>query len=557
VRTVPAGGMSFAAFWQKFIRIPDSTGHLVCPVPHQEQQKFIEAVDTGQYPELLLHWGKKCAKSFTVAARALHHLVSDPWVRSERLIGISSADEDQSLIPFRQVCQLADRHPFFRKAIRVTRTELIYIEEVREPTGGKYTREHRLRALPRDLVGSHGEPWTFLHRDEHWAESDHSMSEALILDPSRPGGQIVYSSYHLVRAMARAGVPLHDLLERVAAGDPTLWYSFIGGSGPAASWVVCPWITESWVRQQERTFASCPARFRRVVLNEMAGSDDGLITAAELRDAIDETMVEPDSGVPGAAYTVGVDLGISCDWTAVTLVHTDERGKVVVDISKYWRGTPDQPVSLMEVEGWLFELSKRFRIDAVILDPWNSRLLQERLERARVPTRSLAITSAETDRLITRLKGAFSGRHIRLNARHTALLEQLDSIKTIESRSREMIKFAPSGRRSDAASHDDLVFSLALALAGLGDSIGRLSLPQNQTMCPLERENCYLTSAKCFNGGDGDCLHHCPSHQAVRAAWMQAGCPGDVRAFYHASGFQDNVMIRRAQARRFYSSPLN
>jgi hypothetical protein len=557
MRTVPAAGMSFAKFWTEFIRIPDSTGHLVCPVPHREQQAFIEAVDSGHYPEMLLHWGKKSAKSFTVAARALHHLVADPYVHSERLIGISSADEDQSLIPFRQVCQLADRHQFLRDHTRATRTELIYTQEVREPTGGKYTREHRLRALPRDLAGTHGEPWTLIIRDELWAESSHDMSEALILDPSRPGGQILYSSYHLVRAMARAGVPLHDLLERVAAGDPTLWYSFIGGSGPAASWVVCPWITESWVRQQERAFATCPARFRRVVLNEMAPADDGLITAVELRDAIDETAVEPDHGVPGAAYTVGVDLGLSCDWTAVTLVHTDEHGKAVVDLSWYLRGTKEQPVLLMDVEQYVFGLSQRFKIQDVVLDPWQGRLLAERLERARVPVRMLAITSAETDRLFTRLKGAFSGRHIRLNPRHTALLEQLDSIRTVESRSREFVKFAPSGRGADTSSHDDLVFSLALALAGLGDSIGRLSLPQNQTMCPLERDNCYLTGAKYFNGGDGDCLRHCPSHQAVRAAWIQAGRPGDVREWFHGAGFQDNVMVRRAQARRFYSSPLN
>jgi hypothetical protein len=239
------------------------------------------------------------------------------------------------------------------------------------------------------------------------------------------------------------------------------------------------------------------------------------------------------------------------------MLHADERGKAIVDLSWYVRGTRDQPVSLMDVEQYIFGLSQRFKIQDVVLDPWQGRLLAERLERARVPVRLLAITAAETDRLITRLKGAFSGRHIRLNPRHTALLEQLDSIRTVESRSRELVKFAPSGRGADAASHDDLVFSLALALAGLGDSIGRLSLPQSQSQCPLARDNCYLINSRCFNGGDGDCLRHCPSHQAVHAAWTQAGRPGDCREWFHSAGFQDNVMTRRAVMNRFRSSPLN
>src|SRR5439155_25628070 len=103
------------------------------------QARFLKASDTidatgrRQYRESMLHWSKKTAKSFTAAVKAVHHLVADPFERIDRLIAIASFDEDQSRIIFRQAAQLVERDGWLSARVRVLRTELVYVERVRDP----------------------------------------------------------------------------------------------------------------------------------------------------------------------------------------------------------------------------------------------------------------------------------------------------------------------------------------------------------------------------------------------------------------------------------------
>src|SRR5262245_60368676 len=122
-----AHGLSFAEFWQQFVRIPDRTGALVAPVPHREQLKFIDAIDrrveTGQ-TEFLLHWAKKSAKSFTAAAALVFLLVCDEH-NVERLIAVLANDLDQSGVVGRMAKQIVQRHPWLAQRVRPLRNELV------------------------------------------------------------------------------------------------------------------------------------------------------------------------------------------------------------------------------------------------------------------------------------------------------------------------------------------------------------------------------------------------------------------------------------------------
>ena len=520
----PAAGLSLADFWARFVRLPDATGALVTPAPHREQARVIAAIDTGQYREVLIHWAKKSAKSFTAAVRAAHHLVADPWVRAERRIGIASADEDQSRIIFSQAKALIERHPWLSRRVRVLRSEMIYAEQVREPrTGGTYTREHTVVALPRDLKGAHGEPWTLILRDELWSEPDHTYSEGLILDPSRPGGQILYLSYHQPRVMAKPGVPLYDLVQRVQAGDPSLFYSYIGGEGAAASWRVVPWITEDWVEAQRRILAACPAKFARVILNEAAGADAGLITTEELKAAIDPTLaVEPLAGAPGVRYYLGIDLGVSNDWTALVVLHTDAEARVVVDVVQDFRGTRERPVDLMAVEEAIVSLARRFPLAKVIADRWNCDLLAQRVGRRGVHVSLVGVDQTRLDRIISALKTAFSRRHIRLSPSHVALLEQLESVQVIEGRSarRDLLKFAPSGTGLDAGSHDDLVVALGLALEPIAGQVGVVKIAEMTACARGTLAECYLVGGRHL-GNDKAYCSDCPGNVSTREAYQK------------------------------------
>jgi hypothetical protein len=490
--------IAFADFWREFVRVGDSRGGLVCPVPHREQARIITAVDARMpdgartYPEILLHWSKKSAKTFVCGQIAAHGLFysNEP---EGALIGIASSDEQQSGLIFGEAKRTIERTPVFASAARVLSTEIVYTETRRDArTGGRLVIDHVLRRLPRDVKGEHGQPWSMVLRDELWSETDHSMSEALIPSPNRRHPLIVCASYSPTRLNCKAGAPLWDLLERVKAGDPTLFYSHVGGTGDDAPWRVCPWITERWIESQRRLFAASPSRFKRVILNEITSGDgDGLLAQAELA-----AMVDPQwAPSPGAEIVIGLDLGLSNDHAACVAVRLDGlTRKAVVESVRIWKGTPETPVDLTAVETHVLDLATRYTITRLVSDAWQAVFMVQRLSKAGVFAKTHTITSAVLDAVVTILKRVASNRLLTFSARETALAEQLEAIKTIESRRRGLVKFAPSGSGQDASQHDDIVFALGLALIELEQrgALGHLRMA-DMAECYQDRYDAHST----------------------------------------------------------------
>ncbi|MEO8520046.1 MAG: hypothetical protein ABI603_01710 [Acidobacteriota bacterium] len=562
-----AAGLSFRQFREAVFRVPSGPfGRLVVPTLHREQERFTSAMDAVDangrrlFPEFCLHWSKKTSKSSDAGTAALWHQTSDPHERQERRIGIASFDEDQSRIIFGLAKQTVDRHPWLRDHITVGRTEMVFREEHRDDrTGGTYTMEHVLIALPRDVKGSHGEAWSAVIRDEIWSEPNHDFSESLILSPTKSGFTL-YCSYHAPRVMARAGVPLHDILQRAKAGDPKLFYSYIGGEGVDAPWNVAPWVTREWVEQQRRMMAAVPSRFRRVVLNEPAGADSGLISSEELSASL-MRVEEPQSGAPGVSYVAAIDLGLTNDWTALVIGHLDVDARAVIDVVRSWRGTKDQPVDLGAVEDAIVDVARRFNLSRVILDQWQSAHMTQRLVRRGVPAKTVGVEQARLDRIISVLKQAFSGRLIRINSAHTQLVAQLESVQILEGRGgrRDLLKFAPSGKGLDAGSHDDIVVAVGLVLEHLSDNgraLGAVRMAEMPDGCRREQwhgrqaADCYLMLDNNHLPTDPLCIR-CEAHQstlaACRAYSERTGYAMDVREFLNMGLIQPTnfVALRR------------
>ena len=533
-------GLPFADFWRDFVRV-DTGGRLTRPTPHREQARFLSASDTVEadgrrrYRESFLHWSKKTAKSFTSGAKAVHHLVADPFERQDRCIAIASFDEDQSRIIFGQAKQLVERHAWLTRRVRVLRTEMIFTERVRDGrTGGIFTREHVLRALPRDLKGTHGEEWSLIIRDELWTEPDHAFSESLVISPTRPSGEILYLSYYAPRTMMRAGTPFFDVLTRAQAGDdPRLFYSFIGGRGDDAPQRVCPWVTEEWIAQQERILQASPSRFRRIILNEPAGADDGLITARELRESL-VSLPEPPHGEAGVIYWLACDLGVVLDWTCVLVGHLDTKSRLVLDVVRTWRGSHAAPVSLIEVQEEIVALHRRFRVESARVDQWQARQMVEQLQRQRVNASVVTMDGQTLDRLVTQLKSAFARRLVLIPERATDVIEQLESVVAVEAgRRRDLLKFQPGTTSgNDATAHDDLAVTLALLLDMAWPNVGRIALPSAFRECFKSASDANFSPLACFLVGgeganyippgnsDGSCAA-CPGWQWARPAYRE------------------------------------
>ena len=159
--------------------------------------------------------------------------------------------------------------------------------------------------------------------------------------------------------------------------------------------------TEAWIERQRKILESNPSRFNRVILNIPGGIDGGLITTAELQAAL-APIREP------AALTdrcwAAVDLGVRFDWTAVLIGHVDNEAKLVVDVIRTWRPTPDKAVSLLDVTDELRSLYRRFPWTDLRLDQSQSRLIAEMLQRDSIPCwverSDLELESVDVDGII-------------------------------------------------------------------------------------------------------------------------------------------------------------
>lgn len=537
----PAPALTLRQFWNGLVTVPDpTTGALVVARPHQAQDEIIDALDlrdpvTGlrAYPIVFLDWARKCAKDFTFMVYVLYHLGFDPFEKEPRYAAIAAWDAEQTQISRRTGEQLIERHPWLRAHYRVQRNSIVFTEEVREPrTGGVYTVEHLAEFLSRDTKGSHGLNISLKIHNEFWADADYGFEEALVVSPSRRSPLTIYASYHGLRQDERPGIPLHDLRERVKAGDPRIFHSFVGGEGDRAPELLVPWRTPQWKADQQALFAHAPNRYRRMILNLPAGPDAGLVSFSELEDAR-MALDEPAGPEPGCTYFLCGDLGAVNDWTVLLGGHLDARNRLVIDLERHWRGSHAAPVSFTEVGETIVELHRRFRFEQVVIDAWQAHLLVEQLQRQRVPASIITLDGGKLDRMVTQLKAAFTRRAVLIPERLSDLREQLESLQAVEAgRRRDLLKFQPGVTTGNTAqSHDDLAVTLAMLLDLAWPTLGRVALPMAMTECYRETSIPSFSSLSCFLVGtdgnfippgnsDASCAA-CPGWQWARQAYKE------------------------------------
>lgn len=457
--------LTAARVFRDLLRVPDPrTRRLVPMVLHGEQRRIVEAWDAigpdglPEYDEYALLWIKKAAKSTTAAGLVLTELAGG--MESDREIIIVASDYAQSKdVTFAMVGRFVRRHPWLSKHVTITADTIVYRETLTDGrTGGQHVEEHVVRAVPaRDAKSLHGSNATLTVFDELWAQVNYETIEALARSSARLAPRVIYTSYAGLKSQARDGNPCWDLWQRWQRGDdPRLCVSYIGGPD---GWRSVPWITERHVEAERRRFAAVPAKFKRLYENVWATGDAGsFLTAAEIADATDRTLTEPAAPVPGAAYSMGLDLGLTRDLSALVVTHVDPRGRVTVDAVRTWRGSKARPVNLIDVEATVRELARRFGVRTVHADSWQAALLAQRLAQQGVIVKAHTIESSKLDTYAHLLKTTFQQRQIRMPADPT-LIEQLESLEGEELKKRDAVRFTAHG-----AAHDDLPMALCLSL---------------------------------------------------------------------------------------------
>lgn len=557
---VPTDPLAFA---ETFIRVPDLQSKRIGRIPlHGGQVAVLRAL--GEHDgaglrrirELLLHWFRQSGKSTLDAILALYGLTADPF-HTDRLVVLAATDEEQGLRVFHAARRMAARHPSLSGQIRFLSKEAVYVSD----DGNGHRSEHLLRVLASgDVRGAHGLTPSLTIIDEVWTQDDYDLIEPLTQSPARVCPLTVYSSYSGLRSQQRPGVPLYDLLQRARAGDDASFhYSYMG----KAQWFTVPWVTAEWIARLRRQLGAAPARFIRLVENRVAPADDAFVTDDELAAAMDPAWIEPTHGAPGTLYVGGADLGLMRAWSGVVVGHVDAGGVFVVDALRSWKASTGRPVSLEAVEAEILTLAARFPLapprdgaGGFRMDPWQGALLAERLERHGVPVVLEPITAARVDQLVTRLKGAFSGRLLRFGGHLVELREQLEGLTVTEGKARGLLRFQADGKAAGPARFTDLVFALALAVEAAGTALGRDVLPL--TSC--NREQSGLPSGNCFlfaEAGDYSaaiyssdlCCQTCPGFRHVTDRWREDPHGCDLRRFRWVHCGTSEYIERRRESR--------
>jgi hypothetical protein len=190
----------------------------------------------------------------------------------------------------------------------------------------------------------------------------------------RPGAKVILTGNQLI------GTPWqYDRLETIrkdAEEEGSLsWYGEMAlGSMP---WL----LSDTKMLETQRKLN--PLAFRRLFENERISGTGDLCSGEELARCLDETLPAGPAGPKrGAAYSGGLDLGVTRDPSAFVVVETylqDERRHYRVACMKVWVPGDGDPVPLTVVEDKAREETRRYRCAGVTVDPWQSVGIMERM----------------------------------------------------------------------------------------------------------------------------------------------------------------------------------
>lgn len=257
---------------------------------------------------------------------------------------------------------------------------------------------------------------------------------------------------------AVAKVPGSRLVILTTAGDPAHFSAKILEHAKAdAAWRVnevpgpAPWMDAEDLAAQERMHPA--SIFRRLFHNEWQQGEDRLTSPEDLAECVVlDGPLEPRSGV---RYVLGLDVGLTHDRTVAAIMHREREGLVVLDRVEVWAGSKRSPVRVEDVEDWILEARRQFRVK-VVADPWQSKHLAQRLRERRVPVDEFTFSPSSVGRLATTLHLLIRDRALALPD-DPELLDELANVRLRET--------SPGVMRMDhdPDKHDDRAIAIALA----------------------------------------------------------------------------------------------
>lgn len=253
-----------------------------------------------------------------------------------------------------------------------------------------------------------------------------------------------------------------------SAGDPAHWaHGVLAHAKADPLWRVhevrgpSPWMDKARLAEQKRRLPE--SSYLRLFENQWTASEDRVASLDDIRACVTlDGPLEPERKVD---YVIGVDLGLKRDRTVAAVCHGVRASegfaptvgaRVVLDRMQVWQGSRLRPVKLDDVEDWIAETAQRYNRALVVLDPWQSAGLQQRLVRRGVWAEEFVFSAQSVGRLAVTVMSLIRNHQLALPD-DEELISELANLRLRET--------APGVMRldHDPGRHDDRAVALALA----------------------------------------------------------------------------------------------
>lgn len=394
----------------------------------------------GGYSRSYWERSRGASKSQDIAAQAAWAL----YAAKRPIQGlVAAADLDQAKLVRDALLRLVQGNPWLARRLVVDK--LVARNCV---TGSQF------RMIPADAASAYGFLVDFVLIDElSNVRSEDFVTAVISTAAKKPNcfvGIISNAGYNM-------GTGWQWRVREAARTDPTWYFSRLDGPPP--------WVRPEHLAEQRRLLP--PSAYRRLWLNEWTtGAGDALSPediAAAFRGGL-----EPMTGRESEwAFSAGLDLGVSRDWSAFVVVAKHERdGLRRVARVWAWRPPAGGRVDLEAVQAVVREASRQFGLHAVAYDPWQSELLSQQLQREGIRMVETPFSGANLTKMAAELVEAFQSNSIVIPGCYGQLRDDL---------ARLSIEAKPYGYKlvadRTASGHADTATALALGLVAVRDAV--------------------------------------------------------------------------------------
>jgi len=158
-------------------------------------------------------------------------------------------------------------------------------------------------------------------------------------------------------------------------------------------------------------------------------------------------------------YAITHDPSVKTASYAVALGHLLADGRVRIDLVRSWDPTPEQPVSMVEVEDYIADLCKRYHVTDIIGDATRGASTIKRLESMGLPSRSYIFGAVTDIKLYQNLLELINMGGVSLPP-HERLISELKFLERVTMANRYRVQASP-GSTDDLA---DVVAMLCYVL---------------------------------------------------------------------------------------------